>query len=890
MKNAGLKSFVLKAAFVCGLILIQRGNIMADYTGEVYREVLNNGITVIIRENRAAPVAAVNFWIRVGAAFESDNEKGMSHFIEHMMFKGTKTRGLGVIDREIKALGGYNNAFTSYDATNYIIVLPSEHVKKAIEIQFDALVNSFFDPAEVEKEREVILAELYRGLDNPRTFLSQKIMSLGFESRYSDPIIGFAGKLKGYTREELLDFYSKYYLAKNIVITVSGDVDAAETAAHIRETASVMKGKSNNEISASGAPEKPRGFRYKAYSGAIDGRYSGVMFNILDALSADIPALEVLARILGGTESSVLNRVVKEELELVDDISADIFSGRFGGAFFISATVRENKFGDVVEAVFTEVEKIREYGISAGELNKAKADIARELARENMKVESAAMNLGYYEVLTGYEFYDVYLDRLQRVTTRDIQAAAEKYLYADNAAMAVYYPEKSAKEFAKFSEAKAVYSLAAREKQEAVSGHGTAEKRRLSNGMTLIHKEMVNSDILSIRVLVGGGVIYEGGLQAGAYKGITNLMLETMMKGTRNLSAAQFAAEIDRIGAVLNTNTGKESFGWSAEVMPENLENFIGLFAEMVRYPAFSLGEIRKEKNNITNRVARVKDNPALFASKIFYEEFFEWHPYGFFTPGSRESINRIPSRELKSWHSTYVNPANIIVSTAGNAGIERVAAALEESFGGWKGGREMKPSLPVRITRAKKEIREEIDKNQSHIVIGFTAPKVNSDEYYAFRVLDAVLSGGMDSRLFSRIRDELNLCYSIYSTFDRFMENGSFRIHTATSPENEDKAASEILKLLSELVDKGVTDGEVEAAKNYINGMFKIGSQDYGAQADSYALYEFWGMGYKEVDSFTDNIFRVTTKDVNEAARRYINLGRYTMAVAGPKKKGAAK
>jgi zinc protease len=153
-----MKKFVKISAIFILLLLITRGTIMADAANDgVIREKLENGVTVIIKENHTAPVAACNFWVRAGAAHENDSEKGLSHFLEHMMFKGTQKRGLGMIDREIKDLGGYNNAFTSYDATNYVIVLPSEHVNKALDIEYDALTASVFDEAEVNKEREVIL-------------------------------------------------------------------------------------------------------------------------------------------------------------------------------------------------------------------------------------------------------------------------------------------------------------------------------------------------------------------------------------------------------------------------------------------------------------------------------------------------------------------------------------------------------------------------------------------------------------------------------------------------------------------------------------------------------------------------------------------------------------
>jgi len=318
-----------------------------------------------------------------------------------------------------------------------------------------------------------------------------------------------------------------------------------------------------------------------------------------------------------------------------------------------------------------------------------------------------------------------------------------------------------------------------------------------------------------------------------------------------------------------------------------NVSVMMQLFSEILAKPGFSLKEIKKEKDNIINAINRIKDSPASYSMKIFNEEFFEWHPYGFFVPGTPETVKSIPSKYIFEWHARHVTAENLLISVAGNIDAESAATVINSGLTGMKKGQALKASLPVKITRARREVREKIDKNQSHVVIGFLGPKAGGDDYYTFRVLDTILSGGMDSRLFSEIRDKKNLCYTIYSTFDRYIENGAFKIYAATSPENEKKLIAEVFALLRELKEKGVTEKEVKSAKTYINGMFKIGFQDYMSQADSYAMYEFCGMGYKQVDNFPERIKKVTKQDINEAINRYINLEHYTQVVAGPAKAG---
>ncbi len=875
--------------FTLALITVMRVGIMAK--DDILREKLDNGLTVIIKENHAAPVVAVNFWVKTGAAFENDGEKGLSHFIEHMMFKGTEKRKVGDIDREIKSLGGYNNAFTSYDATNYVLVLPSEQVEKALDIEYDALTSSVFDEAEMNKEREVIIAELNRGLDNPDAFLWQKFMSLAFDRYYKDPIIGYAGSLKDYTRNQLYDYYKKYYTVDNLIIVVSGDVDKNKVLGSIKKTFGALKPaepRRQADISPIQGPEKQE-LRYKTYSGQIEGRYLAVGFMIPDALSADIPKLEILAKALGGSESSPLYRVIKEEKQLVDDIDCDIFSGKFGGLFVIAANVREGKYAEVMQEIFVQLDKLRLEGIKNEEIMRVKADIAREESKDNMQVESAAINLGHYELLGDYNLYYKYNDAVKRVLDTDLKEVMARYLNPQSASIVLYYPEKKEAEFKKYKSADDIKKYVNYTSPEKVSEEGKVTKTVLPNGITLIHKKLTNAGIVDIKAEYRGGIVYESADQ-GYYKGITNLMLSSMMKGTKTMDYSEIARRLDDLGAVLGRDIKRDAFGWTAEVVPANLAEFMDIFSDININPSFPVEEVKKEKEDVLNQIKQIKDSPASYLNKIFNELFFEWHPYGYPMMGEPDTIKRITVNKLKDWHDRYMTADNLIISVVGDVDADYIKSLLKEKFAGLKNGKESRPKLPVKITTEKKMLREVIDKNQSHIMIGFLGPKTNSSDYFPMRVLDNILSGGMSSRLFTEIREKRNLCYTVYSTFDRNIENGAFRIYTATSPENEKKAVDEIFDVLRELTDKGVTDEEVKSAKSYISGMFKVGLQDYMAQADSYLSYELWGMGYKKVDEFLTEINKVTKADVNAAVKKFIKLNNYTQVIVGPAEKKGKK
>jgi zinc protease len=887
-KNKAL--FGLAAVLSAVLITFFSGVELMAQEG-VYREKLDNGLTVIIKENHAAPIVACNFWVKTGAAFENDNEKGMSHFIEHMMFKGTAVRKVGDIDREIKSLGGYNNAFTSYDATNFVIVLPSDQVAHALDIEYDALTASVFDPDEFNKEREVILSELNRGLDNPEVFLWQKFMDLSFDRYYKDPIIGFAAGLKEMKRDSLVEYYRKFYTPDNIIVVVSGDVKTQKVMEYVKKTFGTMKpgtGESKPVLSMEAGPIKQE-IKFEAIPGQIESTYLAVGFRIPDALSKDIPALEILARALSGSESSPLYQSLKEEKQLVDEVDSDIFTGKFGGMFVISANVREGKFAEAFAEIFRQLDRIKKEGIKSEQLMRVKMDVAREDAREDMQVENGASNLGYYETMGDYNLYYAHNDAVKRVLDSDVSAVMNNYLDPDAVSVIIYYPEKMKKEFGKYKGVDDIKKFIQTSSPEKNSEEGKVTKTVLPNGITLIHKKLTNAAVVDMKFMFRGGIVYEG-TEEGAFKGVTNLMMQSMMKGTKTMDYKQLSEALDDIGAVLSKDIKRDAFGWSAEVTPANLEPFMKVYSDIILNPTFPVAEVKKEKTDIINQIDQIKDSPASYLTKLFNGLFFDWHPYGYPTIGEADTVKKLDINKLKSWHDNYVTPNNLIVSVVGDVDADQIKDLLNIYFKGWKPGKESKPKLPVRITDEKKTLRETIDKNQSHIMIGFLGPKTNSEDYFPMRVLDNILSGGMYSRLFTEIRDKRNLCYTIFSTFDRNIENGAIRIYTATSPENEQKAVTEIFKVLSDMREGGVTDEEIKNAKSYIIGMYKVGLQDYMSQADSYLSYELWGMGYKKVDDFVASIEAVKKSEVNAVFKKYYRLENYTQVIVGPAEKKVNK
>src|SRR5438105_1252518 len=311
------------------ILLLQVGQIVEAYTfredqGQTTKVVLKNGLTVLIREQEAVPLISINTYVKAGYFDEDDRISGISHVIEHMFFKGTAKRPVGEIARETHALGGYLNAYTYYDRTVYHTEVPAENMKKAFEIQADALWNSTYDSQELKREIEVVLQENNKKLDNPGAVTSEKLYATAFkEHRMRRWRIGTPEGLRALTRDDVVAYVKKYYRPSNIILSVAGQLDIEETIAEIVKLYGSVPD-DGTAIERDNGPAEPdqAAPRYSWQRGPIEQNHIAVGFHTPGVLADDSRALEVLGGIMGEGRASVLNQYVRDEKGLITSGSA----------------------------------------------------------------------------------------------------------------------------------------------------------------------------------------------------------------------------------------------------------------------------------------------------------------------------------------------------------------------------------------------------------------------------------------------------------------------------------------------------------------------------------------------------------------------------------------
>ncbi len=859
-------------------------------------------MTVILEENPSAPVAAFQMWVRVGSADEAENIAGIAHVFEHMLFKGTTKRKVGEVAKEVEAAGGHINAFTSYDHTVYHLVLASRFFDKGLDIISDAIQNSSFDPEELAKETEVVLEELKMGEDDPGRKLYLKLLGSAYTTHpYKRPVIGFSNTVKNLKRQDILNFFKKWYIPNNMTLVVVGDFDKEKALNNIKNTFKRFKKAYNPHKARLIEPEqiKTRGF---VLSEEIKEARLGFAFHVPYLGHPDTYAIDALALILGQGESSRLYQRLKSKDTIVSSISSYAMTPKEPGIFFITSNLEAGNTKKAVSGVLDEIVRIKHEGVTNAELEKAKLNLESEFIYERETREGRARQLGYFETSAGGLDYEKrYLEGIKKLTLKDIQKAADKYLNKDNLTVGLIVPKGedgiiTTDEVLKTVSTSVVAAEMLYQKNKKSALNGQAEKIKLDNGITLIVKEDHANPTVAVHAAFLGGVR----LEDEKTNGLSNFIANMLTKGTKKQTALEIAKELDSMAGGINGFAGRNSIGMSGKFLSRFFDKGFEILADCLQNPAFPDNEIEKVRKEILAGIKSKEDYLPGWTFKIFNEILFEEHPYRMDVLGKEELIKNYKREDLLKFYENLIYPEGMVISIVGDVDANEVIEKTKElfrpapanstirNFGDkFKQGfdRKAKPLPPPPYEKRqnvvkKKEVFKE--KQQAHIAIGFLGATITSQDKYTLEVLSGIMSS-QGGRLFIELRDKKALAYSVSVVQRDGIEPGFFAIYMGTSPDKVNDAVSGILNELEKVVKDGVTDEELIRAKSELIGNYEIGLQESSSQASDMTFNELYGLGYDEQKKFAQKIESITKEDILNAARKYIDLNAYTMVIVRP-------
>lgn len=404
------------------------------------RTVLDNGMRLILQEHRASDVVALHLWVGVGARDERPDESGFAHFVEHMLFKGTERRARGFVDREVESVGGRTNAGTSLDYTFYYLLLPSPRTMQGVELLADMAFNSTFDPAEMNRERQVIFEEIRLNEDNPRSSLVRQLYALTFDGhRYGRSILGSKVTLEAATRETLRGFYKRHYVPENMTLVVVGAADMGEIRAAARRAFGAVP--PAGYARAPLLPPSPLDGRHRSEVRRPEQQaWLGLGWQAPRIDHADLLAMDLLASILGGSRSSRLHQSLRERQRLVSAIQARYSAFESGGLLSITAQLEPRDLEQVERAILEEVRLIQSEGVSEAERQRAITAAEAEHVFSTETAEGLAYAYGSAETIWRLEAELRYLENLRTVSREQIQEAARRYLDPARSARLVLVP------------------------------------------------------------------------------------------------------------------------------------------------------------------------------------------------------------------------------------------------------------------------------------------------------------------------------------------------------------------------------------------------------------------------------------------------------------------
>ena len=852
---------------------------------------LDNGLEIVLEENHAAPVVAFQAWVKIGSADEPPELAGIAHVFEHMLFKGTKKRGVGQIAREVESSGGEINAWTSHDETVYHLVLASRFFDTGLDILADTLMNSSFDAGELERERNVVLEEIKQGIDDPERQAGLGLFQSVFDVHpYGRPIIGNEATVRKLRRDDILTFFANHYVASNVTLVVVGDFDVGTAKAKIAHAFSPMpKG-----VAVGPRPIQPEQTSLRVRGAARDVKEAQLLlgFRTPDINHHDIATLDLLAVLLGQGDSSRLNLEVVRNRQLATSTSAYLFSARDPGAMVIGVGLPPGRLEDAVRAVLDEVLRMTFEEVPPEELAKAKTILESDRVYDKETVQGYARKLGFFSAIAGDpNFEERYLADLHKTTAADLRRVANEYLHTAN--MSIYFqvpdkrtgqqPDKTEKLLqrvrtaAENAETRASARFA---RAAAVEPDSDRVIRHVfPSGLKLLIMRDISVPVVALRATWVGGLRYEDDRTSG----ISNMIAALLSRGTKTRSAENIMNEVEGMAGALTGYAGRNSLGVQAEFLSRYFERGFDLVADCILNATFSEDELEKERRIVLDDIHAQEDNLGQVAFKLFHSAMWQKHPYRLDPMGTPQTVASFTRRKLINHFRQRYSTSNLTIAVVGDVDPARVKAKVAALFGDSTAQNLDKQTVPVEPNRSEPiQVFKFMSKEQAHLVLGFQGVGFASQDRFPLEVLAYVLSG-QGGRLFTEIREKRALAYRVSAFSVEGLDPGYFAVYLASSPENLDEAVKVVHRELREVAEKGITADELARAQRYLIGVHAIGLQRKSALAAALAFHEAYGQGWKSYRQYGDNIMKVKVVDVARAARKYLDPQREVTAVVKP-------
>ncbi len=871
---------------------------------EPQRFYLKNGLEVILVEMHKAPIIISRLYYKVGSRNEEVGKTGISHVVEHMMFKGTRKFPTGKISKLIKRNSGVFNAFTSTDLTCYFEQMPRNKIDIALEIEADRMHNCVFDPEEFKKEIEVIKEERRLRIENsPEAILMEELRATFYMSHpYHWPIIGWMNDLNNITRDDAYQYYKTYYTPNNAVLVLVGDFDSEAMLKKVKKYfGKIPKGPEIPQRNIIEPAIRTKKMLQKKSVQVANRKYIAY-FQGVDFTNRDYPALYLAGQILSsGRTSRLYKKLIRTRLcssvRLSIQHNMDLSPISFFAELYPETSL------DTVKTIFRkEIEQMKNQPVSSKELRKIKNRFKTNSVYMSMAVADVASRLGNYEVKAGdFSYYDSLLQRIDRVTKDDIQRVMKKYFNFEYYVEGILSPGDSS----------SVSVEAARVTGKAATpGSGLTEHEikpeepedvpfnpddfirpnpiapklkefKLSNGINVIFYEDHTFPIIELN-----GIIKIGNATMNdELPGVGDLTAEMIKQGSERFPYQVLIDTLSMMAAGVTFHRGDEDIYFSWGTIKENFPVLTEIGSDLLQHPAFPENELERLKKR---KIAVLKDaekRTGWRTSRYIVNRIFEGHPYS--RIATIDGLERITVNDLKQFHRTYYRPELTTLVIIGDISQAKLKEMLEKYLGIWKNPTPFQ-AVPYPEQKKLKTLEIKVYTNyedkQVTVKIAHDMPTNQSPDVDKLEMANYILGGSsLTSRLGVNIRDKQGLTYGITSQLKLRNHGGWILIASQTAPKNTGQLLVSALYEIERFRKEGATEAELNDAKRYFLGILPmVVETPLDIQGVITNLVED-DKPLNDFDTYADRLIRVSTEDVLEAARKYFHPEKAIIAIGGP-------
>lgn len=851
---------------------------------------LANGLRVLLVENHSAPVVTVQVVYRVGSRNEAVGHTGSTHFLEHMLFRGTpsfnKSKGTQIA-QVLNRIGASFNATTWLDRTTYYETVPADQLELALQIESERMQHAWIRDKDRQAEMTVVRNELERDENEPDSIMWKHLFAHAFVAHpYHHPTIGWHSDVEGVPTSRLRQFYKEFYHPNNASLILVGDFKTEQALEQVQQafgpipaSARPIPAMYTAEFTQQG--ERRFDIRRPGQLGIVQ-----MAWHVPAVEHVDSHALDVLQDVLSeGVTSRLYQALVEKHLAVY--AGAYNLQLRDPGLFILSAKLSSESSHEQVEAAIEAVlQEIQAHPPDERELSRVKNQTRAAFSYQRHGTHQLASMLAEFEATSSWKAMVHYLDLLDRVSPADVQRVARTYLCRDNRTVGRFVPE--AAEEVDVSQrmliAAAPPPVPKSGKKAAVRGRSEITRHPFGQAVLLAQENHIDNTVAIQGKLRAGQIFNPDGASA-----LAQLTAGMLKKGTRQRDKLALADTLAQMGTSLEFRLGTDSVTFALRCLSEHLEESLGMLREILREPVFDAEEFAKLKKQRVDRLRQRLDSTDAMAYDLLYRQLYPVGHYHF-QPTIPELIAATEAAtlaDIEAFYHRYYGSGGMVVAGVGDLDPIGLHDFLANAFGDWNPQPHALPEIPDVPLQNQGDvlIHAMPDKANVSIVLGHqTALKRLDKDYFPAMLANHVLGqSSLSSRLGVRIRDELGLTYGIYSFFPEVGRNaGPWAISVTTHPDNVHAAIAEARKVTEKFVRTGMTATELDEAKSSLIGSYLVHLTTHPEIAGRLLQLEQYQLGLDYFTKRARDIQRVSHEQILAALRHHVHPERLTVAIAG--------